>query len=103
MKDGFYFSHNYNLTQSFPDQSLSTIALNFAWNRHLLGELDKYQISCHWKIPVIQGFVSSFDIFYKGVKIRYMLVTRRSNQKGGTRYFDRGVNDEGFVANYCES
>ena len=30
-----------------------------------------------------------------------MLVTRRSTEKGGPRYFDRGINDEGKVANFC--
>ena len=32
-----------------------------------------------------------------------MLISRRSSEKGGPRYFDRGVNDEGKVANFCET
>lgn len=52
---------------------------------------------------MIQGFVGSFDTIFMGVRIKYMLVTRRSTQKGGTRYFDRGVSDEGYVANFCET
>jgi hypothetical protein len=103
LKDGFFFSHYYNLSLPFSEQSQNRVADKFVWNRELLCELEKYQVGQHWKTVVIQGFASSFDIFYKGVKVKYMLVTRRSNQKGGTRYFDRGVNDEGFVANFCET
>lgn len=42
-------------------------------------------------------------MYMEGAKIGYVLVSRRSNKKGGTRYFDRGVDDDGYVANYCET
>lgn len=42
-------------------------------------------------------------MFLEGTKLGYVLVSRRSNKKGGTRYFDRGLNEDGFVANFCET
>jgi phosphatidylinositol-bisphosphatase len=33
----------------------------------------------------------------------YFLITRRSIKRGGTRYNHRGVDSEGFVANYAET
>ena len=52
---------------------------------------------------MIQGFVSFFEIFLQGTKIYYILISRRSMKKGGTRYFDRGLNENGYVANYVET
>ena len=33
----------------------------------------------------------------------YILISRRSYLKGGTRYFDRGVDEEGNTANFVET
>jgi len=64
-------------------------------------ELEKYKINGNWKNPIIQGFVKSFEVFLEGTKLSYILISRRSNKKGGTRYFDRGLDEDGFVANFC--
>ncbi len=32
-----------------------------------------------------------------------LLVSRRSKHRAGTRFFDRGTDDDGQVANYCET
>ena len=32
-----------------------------------------------------------------------ILITRRSRFMGGTRYYSRGINDEGHVANFNET
>lgn len=53
-----------------------------------------------WQTPIIQGYVSFFEIFLQGTKIFYILISRRSLKKGGTRYFDRGIDDNGNVANF---
>ena len=33
--------------------------------------------------------------------IRYVIITRRSNKKVGTRFYSRGIDDLGNVANYA--
>ncbi len=48
----------------------------------------------------MQGYVDSFDAFHEGKKIEYLLISRRSKIKGGTRFYDRGVNENGYVANF---
>lgn len=37
------------------------------------------------------------------VKLQYILISRRSYKKAGTRFFSRGIDDYGNVANYTES
>jgi hypothetical protein len=79
-------------------------------------------------IPIICGYVSYFDdnslqqsttpIYDNNTNsnnsnnnkstnnnnsIRFILITRRSTNHCGTRYNTRGIDDEGHVANYCES
>lgn len=64
--------------------------------------LKKYA-SKEWICPIIQGYVGTFATELSGVKVEYYLISRRSWKKGGTRYFDRGVNEEGYVANFVET
>jgi hypothetical protein len=68
-------------------------------------------------IPIICGFVSYFDdnslqqstnnnninTNNNNNSIRYILISRRSTNHCGTRYNTRGIDDEGHVANYCET
>ena len=42
-------------------------------------------------------------IFYLGSVVKYVLITRRSWAKGGTRFNARGVDVKGNVANFCET
>jgi hypothetical protein len=67
--------------------------------------LDNYirqqEIFSNWCTPIIQGYVSLFEtVLPDKVKLQYMLVSRRSNKKAGTRFFSRGIDDQGNVANY---
>mgnify|MGYP002344389392 CR=1 FL=1 len=34
------------------------------------------------------------------IKLQYVLISRRSYKKAGTRFFSRGIDDFGNVANY---
>ncbi len=62
------------------------------------------QLFAKWCTPIIQGYVNLFEtILSDGVKLQFMLVSRRSVQKAGTRFFSRGIDDNGNVANYTES
>ncbi len=57
-----------------------------------------------WCTPIIQGYAKMFEtILPDKVKLQYMLISRRSNRKAGTRFFSRGIDDQGNVANYTES
>jgi hypothetical protein len=55
-------------------------------------------------VNVIQGYVNAFTtIVPNNRKLTYVLISRRSNKKAGTRFFSRGIDDHGNVANYTES
>ena len=55
-------------------------------------------------VHIIQGFIGfvSFEFIYKP-KIVYILISRRSCKRAGTRFYTRGIDDEGEVANYVET
>lgn len=93
LKSGFYYSYKYNLTMPLRFQRKEEIAERFTWNSRFFTEFEKYKLGFKWKCPIIQGFVKSFEVFLEGTKLGYVLVSRRSNKKGGTRYFDRGLNE----------
>lgn len=50
-------------------------------------------------VPIIQGFVAEIQ----AGNTKYVLISRRSYMMGGTRYNSRGVDNNGFVANYVET
>lgn len=61
-------------------------------------------INSFWITPVIQGYVaSSFQRLGKEGTIQYVLVSRRSSKRAGTRFYSRGVDDLGCVSNFVES
>lgn len=55
-----------------------------------------------WCKNVIQGFIGSTLAEPKD-KWTYHIITRKSTQMGGMRFFSRGINEKGFVANFCET
>ena len=54
-------------------------------------------------MPIICGYVGMFSYELDGSQLDFILITRRSQNHCGTRYNTRGINDDGHVANYCES
>jgi hypothetical protein len=66
--------------------------------------LQQFRVLSKWCFPVIQGYLDSFttDLPNKTV-IKYFLISRRSHRKTGTRFYSRGVDDDGNVANFTET
>ena len=54
-------------------------------------------------ISIICGYVGMYDYIINNTQIQFILITRRSQNYAGTRYNTRGIDDNGNVANYCES
>ena len=56
-------------------------------------------------IPVICGYINMFNFTVDNYtkNMQFILISRRSKNYCGTRYNTRGINDEGNVANFCES
>ena len=76
---------NYNLYKRFIDQdTLEPIDYTFI-------------------TPIICGYIGIFEHTIDNKQFQFILITRRSQNNAGTRYNTRGVNDDGNVANFCES
>ncbi|KAL4492498.1 hypothetical protein ABPG72_005633 [Tetrahymena utriculariae] len=107
LQTGHYFSFSYSISQSLEDQNKYPFKPNiqFLWNYHFMDPLRNNNLVCKkWCIQLIQGFVTQFTTLLKDNQpIQYTLITRRSSLRGGTRYNHRGVDEDGNVANYCES
>jgi len=125
--ESFYFSYTYDVTNSLQRQK-HAISLQkeevdhsdsvwpfhkadhrFYWNRHLqealIEQLEKASsvALAHYVVPLTQGFVFTDDCELDNKKFFFGLVSRRSHHRAGTRYFKRGADLDGHVANYVET
>ncbi|EGD75492.1 hypothetical protein PTSG_06567 [Salpingoeca rosetta] len=114
----FYFSHTYDLSSSVQQQALmwqtaggsgSRIALDemadprFYWNRSLHKSLIAKPELRVLAVPVIMGFVHIEAVNINGKPCQYCLISRRATARAGTRFFKRGIDEQGHVANYVET
>lgn len=98
---GYYFSLTTDLSMS---KQTSKSQQQFTWNHFLMFEGRRHQISQEWLTPIIQGFVGVLNFqFVCKPQVMYVLISRRSCRRAGTRFFTRGIDDDGDVANYVET
>lgn len=110
---GIYFSYGHDLTHTL--QRLHSVAPEFhrmsianradprfLWNGHLLRDYSQPQFS-RFTLPLIEGFVSINPVTVNGHHITWSLVSRRCVDRAGTRFFMRGVDAQGNVANFVET
>ncbi|XP_013169730.1 PREDICTED: phosphatidylinositide phosphatase SAC1 [Papilio xuthus] len=110
---GIYFSYGYDLTHTmqrlhsvasdFHKMSLASRAdARFLWNGHLLKDFAHQQFE-RFALPVIQGFVAINNVTVNGHQLMWSLVSRRCVDRAGTRFFMRGADAQGNVANFVET
>ncbi|ETB60466.1 hypothetical protein YYC_02750 [Plasmodium yoelii 17X] len=76
----------------------------FMWNYQMIKKMkNRCKIDDNWFCPIIQGYISYTSIEMNKKRIELFLVSRRSSILGGTRFNKRGINDDGYVANFVES
>ncbi|KAI9889292.1 MAG: hypothetical protein M1814_005599 [Vezdaea aestivalis] len=122
------FSYSLDLTNSFqrqaqsnPNQPLWQRADDrFFWNRFLQTDLvdfrngggsgpnSRAQLRQQpgvdpYILPVIFGMVSINATSINNRPISFVLITRRSRHRAGTRYFSRGIDEQGHVSNFNET
>lgn len=126
----FYFSHTYDVTRTLQENMTgprvahrihSTSAWGykekFMWNYHLLvpafsdcqcqrpdepmasSQLAKRQ----WVVPLVHGFVDQAKLSVLGTAIYVSLIARRSRHFAGARFYKRGIDADGHVANDVET
>lgn len=111
--DGFYFSYHYDLTHTLqrihelPSDQRSTplwtrVDSRFWWNRSLVQDLVAQKLHA-WILPVMMGFCEIRTCEINNKSFEFILIGRRNVKRVGTRYFVRGVDKEGNVANAVET
>ena len=99
LTSGFYFSYDYDLTlRNQKVQSKEGTNKCFQWNLAVTEQIPKA-----WVVQIIQGFVDHFRVNIMEKPLDFYLISRRSFLRGGTRFIDRGIDDNGYVANYVET
>ncbi|KAK0546479.1 Phosphoinositide phosphatase sac1 [Tilletia horrida] len=115
----FYFSYGIDLTNSFQRQATHPVASDlskplweraderFFWNRHLhsrtiaAAEADP-EVS-PFILPAMYGFLAIKSATINDKDFVFGLLARRSRHRAGTRYFSRGIDEDGHVSNFNES
>ncbi|KAL1961028.1 hypothetical protein VTO42DRAFT_4916 [Malbranchea cinnamomea] len=124
LKSGpMYFSYSLDITNSFQRQSQSDRSVpmwkraddRFFWNRFIQTDLIDFRTSGlgirygqpsdvdPFILPVMFGMLRITQTRVKSTPLTFALITRRSRHRAGTRYFSRGVDENGNVANYNET
>ncbi|XP_055383120.1 phosphatidylinositol-3-phosphatase SAC1 [Condylostylus longicornis] len=108
-----YFSYSYDLTHTLqrlhsipPDLFMSGLLDSadhrFVWNNYLLRNFNCSEMKA-FALPIVLGFISINQANVNGYPFQWIIISRRSNERAGTRLFCRGCNDEGQCANYVET
>lgn len=103
----FSVDNAYDLTNSLQRQIAGNKPvkhdLRFWWNKYLSDELLDAGAS-DFVSPVIYGYFKSHSANFQGNQsLEFALLTRRSWYRAGTRYFRRGIDEDGNVANFNET
>ncbi|KAK2725367.1 phosphatidylinositol-3-phosphatase SAC1-like [Artemia franciscana] len=110
-----YFSLNYDLTHSM--QRLAFIAPEFrqmsmferaddrfVWNYKLIENFVRGDKEvAKYSLPVIHGFISIKVCSVGRNSFNWAVISRRSRYNAGTRFYTRGINLDGHVANFVET
>ncbi|KAI9572765.1 SacI homology domain-containing protein [Boletus coccyginus] len=78
----------------------------FFWNKFLQSRLIDTDIAkdlSPYILPIIYGTFDVRTSYIHGHRIQLCLISRRSRYRAGTRYFRRGVDQDGHVANFNET
>ena len=76
---------------------------NYKLYKNFINKETNEPIDYNFIVPIICGYVGMFYFMLNGKFFQFILISRRSQNFAGTRYNTRGINDEGNVANYCET
>ncbi|XP_076303943.1 phosphatidylinositol-3-phosphatase SAC1-like isoform X3 [Tachypleus tridentatus] len=85
-----------HLTEEQADQ-------RFVWNNFLMRDLIAQPELHRYCLPVLHGFITIKTSVINRKTFTWCLISRRSWLHAGTRYFMRGVDSEGHVANFIET
>ncbi|KAL8865745.1 MAG: hypothetical protein Q9174_006721, partial [Haloplaca sp. 1 TL-2023] len=129
LKNGpMYFSYSLDITNSFQRQAACDPSHamwqraddRFFWNKFIQSDLINFatgatsasglrQRGGHqtgadpFILPVMFGTMRITSTRIKATPLTFVLITRRSRHRAGTRYLTRGIDEQGHVANFNET
>ncbi|PNS21786.1 hypothetical protein CAC42_384 [Sphaceloma murrayae] len=120
-----YYSYTLDLTNSFQRQAEANPASpmwqraddRFFWNRFISSDLIDFRNGQSsqrisrgsqpgvdpYILPVMFGMLRIINTSIKGNPLTFTLITRRSRHRTGTRYFTRGLDEQGHASNFNET
>lgn len=118
-----YFSYSSDITNTFQRKSSFDSSLplwkqaddRFFWNKFIQSDLIDFRTSGArnqygqqpgvdpYILPVMFGMLEIENTTIKSTPITFVLITRRSRHRAGTRYFSRGIDEQGNVSNFNET
>ncbi|KAH9868748.1 hypothetical protein J1614_007820 [Plenodomus biglobosus] len=122
-----YFSYSFDITNTFQRQAHLDPSTplwkraddRFYWNRFVSSDLIDFRGGLSggygrhssgqqpgadpYILPVMYGMLEIKNTSIKGTPLTFILITRRSRLKAGTRYFSRGIDESGNVSNFNET
>eukprot|EP01088_Endostelium_zonatum_P000921 TRINITY_DN11196_c0_g1_i1.p1 TRINITY_DN11196_c0_g1~~TRINITY_DN11196_c0_g1_i1.p1 ORF type:complete len:618 (-),score=141.95 TRINITY_DN11196_c0_g1_i1:75-1850(-) len=103
LQTGYLYFSQYDLTNSVQRQASSApVDQRFYWNQHLAAPFARLREK--WITPIIMGFIEiKRNIVLNGSSFDYVIISRRSVLRAGTRYHRRGIDAAGNVANNVET
>ncbi|KAI8865393.1 hypothetical protein GQ42DRAFT_129553, partial [Ramicandelaber brevisporus] len=117
----FYFSYTYDITHTLQNNMrrarhrrhhgachapVPAAGPNgmFVWNARLLDPVaGQLSLESPWLLRTVHGYVDQAKIAVYGRIVQVTLIARRSRVFAGARYYKRGVDSDGFVANDVET
>ncbi|KAI0598970.1 putative SAC1 protein [Biscogniauxia sp. FL1348] len=123
MNGPMYFSYSLDLTNSFQRQaSVDNSAPlwmraddRFFWNRFVQTDLIDFRRMGNrsqqgpqpgadpYILPLIWGTLEIRPTTFKNTPLTIVLISRKSRYRAGTRYFTRGIDEDGHASNYNET
>ncbi|PSS15310.1 hypothetical protein M430DRAFT_20606 [Amorphotheca resinae ATCC 22711] len=118
-----YFSYSFDITNTFQRQSQLDQSQplwkraddRFFWNRFIQSDLIDFRSSGTrqhhghqpdvdpYILPVMFGMLEIQTTRINSTPLTLVLITRRSRHRAGTRYFSRGIDEQGHVSNFNET
>mmetsp|Transcript_41112 Transcript_41112/g.129144 ORF Transcript_41112/g.129144 Transcript_41112/m.129144 type:complete len:954 (-) Transcript_41112:51-2912(-) len=81
----------------------SRFVWNISWLKPFLEASERHPAVKKFVLPVIYGYARIVKCKLDNVPIQLSLIARRSRKRAGVRFFRRGIDDEGNVANFVET
>jgi len=118
-----YFSYSFDITNTFQRQAQLDTSQplwkraddRFFWNKFIQSDLIDFRTSGSrnqhgqqpgvdpYILPVMFGMMEIVNTRVKSTPLTMVLITRRSRHRAGTRYFSRGIDEQGNVSNFNET